>query len=107
MEIKLVRYEKLSDLIDEYCQGDLKDIKTLKKAVSGCECWGFIEDKKIIHCWFSEKATIPDLIHLIGHELGHIRFGNEDDCDFIGWVAALSGEMVCSLIEGVSLDSKS
>lgn len=36
--------------------------------------WGFAEHyKKTIHVWIGKRATITDVISLLGHEIGHLQ----------------------------------
>jgi len=34
-------------------------------------CWGWCENKRILHLWISNKSKIADAISLIAHEMGH------------------------------------
>jgi uncharacterized protein YjaZ len=45
--------------------------KTALKNIKKRGTWGFIDDKKLIHCWVSSKAKFENVIQLFAHELGH------------------------------------
>ena len=36
-------------------------------------CWGWTEDKKVIHVWIGKRATLVDIVGLLAHEMGHIQ----------------------------------
>jgi len=35
-------------------------------------CWGWCENKELIHVWVGKKATVGDVIGLLAHEMGHV-----------------------------------
>jgi hypothetical protein len=39
-------------------------------------CWGWVLGKRWIHLWVSGRATMPEAISLIAHELGHCEKPN-------------------------------
>lgn len=44
----------------------LKDIRELG-------CWGWVENKKIVHVWISKRASKRMVLWMLTHEMSHIR----------------------------------
>jgi len=36
-------------------------------------CWGWCENRSILHLWISRRARFVDALNLIAHELGHCQ----------------------------------
>lgn len=57
------------------CDGQGKQYKLTPREiienVSNTGCWGFCDQKDMLHIWFSGKCDLSDLIHLLAHERGH------------------------------------
>ena len=43
-------------------------------------CWGFCDNKNVIHVWLSNECEMSDLVHMLAHERGHtLRPFHRDD----------------------------
>lgn len=81
MTLNVIRYESLKDIIEAYYDCSCGESVDLLKKISNTNTWGFCEDKKTLHLYVSEYATLAETIHLIGHEIGHTFSCDEDYCD--------------------------
>jgi hypothetical protein len=57
-----------------------RDGKVLKVSARRCYrhiiqtgCWGFCEDKGVLHLWVSRRAKPKSVMALIAHEVGHCQ----------------------------------
>ena len=46
---------------------------TAIKELKNRSCWGWVENKKIIHVWVGKRATLSDVVSLLSHEIGHLE----------------------------------
>jgi hypothetical protein len=85
--VKKVRYETLKDCITAFLGNQpgvtidtvgewvtSKERMTMKEMIARhteIGCWGWCENKEIIHLWVGEHADILNVINLIAHEVGH------------------------------------
>ena len=46
-------------------------VKANREEIKRRGCWGWCEDKKVLHLWISRRAKLAEVIGLIAHEIGH------------------------------------
>ena len=88
-EVHIVIHKTSTECLEAYCRKPLDKVKYFKdrdldgneykipisKMLSNmrqCKCWGFCDEKNLIHIWFSKTCAFDDLVYLVGHERGHM-----------------------------------
>lgn len=49
------------------------DVQAAIKNIRTQRCWGWIEDKTMLHYFIRKSATMSDLVKMFAHEIGHMQ----------------------------------
>ena len=49
------------------------DVQEAIRHIRKRKCWGWIEDKTILHYFIRKSATMADLVKMFAHEIGHMQ----------------------------------
>ena len=81
------------------------DIQTAITDIRKGACWGWLEDKRVLHYYISARATLSQVIKMFGHELGHMQrpfhrsLKEEQKADKYGSVVVAAYEIAVQAME--------
>lgn len=91
-ELQILRYSELEECLAAYLRcstdelgeqegvwvwadyGGERHERSIREAIDiirDDDCWGWLEDKSVLHLWYSDGVTERSLLNMISHELGH------------------------------------
>lgn len=92
-KIEAIRYRTINECLSKFFGCSVKDLEDLEghwewmdadgvhnksevqeslNMIRKRNCWGWVENKKIIHFFIRKKASLKDRLSLFSHEIGHI-----------------------------------